>query len=949
MPPLRLLPAFLAFAATLPAQPAQSEPPPDPPQRERNFTALSAAELAAIDAAAPARARAKPARPRRVLVFDRTEGFVHASIPYGNEALRRLGEKTGAFTVTVRDDMAAFTAASLADYDAVVFQNTTRLAFNNPAHRQALLDFVASGKGLAGLHAASDNFPTWPEGQALLGGVFHSHPWNAGETSAVKLDEPTHTLNAAFGGRGFWIREEIYQIVGPYGRDRQRVLLSLDMSRPENARPAEKIKRTDGDFPISWIKTHGAGRVFYTSLGHNKDIYTTPRLLAHILDGLQYALGDLPADAVPSASLPVAPVPALAPDDQTTLQKLAAAAAIDAWDALATYTREQQPDSGPRAVAAQLRALPPAARLVHEPRLIAVLSDDAAPLAARREAALLLALTGGPAAVSALETAGRSPEFADVAARVLTGLDAPSAAAARLRLLQAAPDSSSRILWLNTFALRPSADALPALLVSAASPAPVGPAALSAIAALGDRDALRGLSRLRVGPELAPARRAALLSASDHLLRAGESPSPRRTFGRLSSRLVRDSHTDTVVRLVSPIVRDASAPAVDRIDAARLLLLAEGPSAAKRLILLLASSDLAAPLAREIALLADSRLLARLGTELPRLPVPAQLALFTALGERGSADAVPLLTLALANAAPDARPAAARSLGLCGDPTTLDTLIPLLTPPGPLADAARFGLEKLRAPGLETTLRTRLTASEPAQRAVLLSVLAARQDRDAFALAIAACGDANDAVRAAAFEAVATLGRPGDLDAVASLVSQLRKNADRREWRRALFTAAATEPDGAAATRRLGIALAATDLAERPAFIGALSLITHPDATAALEALLGDTDLEKRKEIIRALSSARTEGAFTLLFAQARNATDSGERILALRGYLETLTNLPNMSRSARFAAYRDAWPLAERREEKQAILDAVRKLSGTEAAEFVKAHEAELATPVAG
>jgi hypothetical protein len=54
-----------------------------------------------------------------VLVFDRTEGYVHASIPFGDEALVRLGEKTGAYTANVSAEMAAFSPASLASYDAV--------------------------------------------------------------------------------------------------------------------------------------------------------------------------------------------------------------------------------------------------------------------------------------------------------------------------------------------------------------------------------------------------------------------------------------------------------------------------------------------------------------------------------------------------------------------------------------------------------------------------------------------------------------------------------------------------------------------------------------------------------------------------------------------------------------------------------------------------------------
>jgi hypothetical protein len=276
------------------------------------FTPLTPAEQQAIRAALPAHARAQPAAPRRVLIFYRTEGYVHDCVPYANEALRQLGEVTGAYRADLSEDTAVLTPQALASYDAIVLNNTTHLLLTGE-QRAALLAFVKGGKGLAGIHSASDGFYTWPEGQALLGGVFNSHPWTAKDTVAVKIDDPRSPLTAAFGGHGFWVKDEIYQIDGPYTRERVHVLLSLDMSRPENARKKEEIVRDDGDFPIAWIRSEGKGRVFYSSLGHNPEIYRTPPVLQHYLDGIQFVLGDLAADTTPSADLKPQPHPALAP------------------------------------------------------------------------------------------------------------------------------------------------------------------------------------------------------------------------------------------------------------------------------------------------------------------------------------------------------------------------------------------------------------------------------------------------------------------------------------------------------------------------------------------------------------------------------------------------------------------------------------------------------------
>ncbi len=302
---MRLLPSLVSLLFS--ALPVLAQPTP------RALPTLTEEDLARIEKAVGAVSLAQaPRQPRHVLIFDRTEGWVHDCIPTGNRTLLRLGEVKGAFTAHVSDDYAVFAPASLAAYDAVILHNTTRLSMPDPIHRQALLDFVHRGGGLVGIHSATDNFTTWPEGQALLGGAFHGHPWNRNEVSAVKVDEPSHPLNRAFAGSGFWIREEIYRIIAPYSRDRGRVLLSLDMSHPENLR-AERGVPAPGDFPISWLKNEGQGRVFYTSLGHNTSVFTTPTLLQHLADGIQFALGDLAAEAVPSGSLPLAPTPALAP------------------------------------------------------------------------------------------------------------------------------------------------------------------------------------------------------------------------------------------------------------------------------------------------------------------------------------------------------------------------------------------------------------------------------------------------------------------------------------------------------------------------------------------------------------------------------------------------------------------------------------------------------------
>ncbi|MHC4431578.1 MAG: ThuA domain-containing protein [Planctomycetota bacterium] len=267
-------------------------------------------ELQKIRQAVPRRAAAKPIKPRKLLVFNRAQGLVHTSIPYATKAIQLMAERTGAFEVVVSEDMSIFNAEGLEPFDAICFNNSNRMDFSDPAKRKSLMDFVCNGKGIVGIHAATTNFSSakpvggvdWSDGARLLGGIFAGHNWRSGQGQwAVKIDDPAHPLNAAFGGRGFKIADEIYQF-NNFQKGNVRVLLSLDFSDPKTA----SVKKDQTYVPISWVRTWYKGRVFYCSLGHDNHIFWKAVVLKHYLDGIQFALGDLPVDTtVRSPNYPV--------------------------------------------------------------------------------------------------------------------------------------------------------------------------------------------------------------------------------------------------------------------------------------------------------------------------------------------------------------------------------------------------------------------------------------------------------------------------------------------------------------------------------------------------------------------------------------------------------------------------------------------------------------------
>ena len=253
--------------------------------------------LAAIEQALPDAPIVAPKEARSLLVFDLAKGFAHASIPWVDFAVTQMGERTGAFTAVVTADTTMFESDRLAQFDGVLLNNTTGEPFADPALRASLLAFVRSGKGLIGLHAATDGLYEWPEFGRMIGAYFVNHPWN--EEVTVRIEEPGHPITAAFEGLTYAVADEIYQFREPYSRDRLRVLVSLDPTELDLQR--DGVLRDDSDFAVSWVRREGAGRVFYSSLGHRYEIFTDPVILRHWLAGIQYALGDLEAEDTPRA------------------------------------------------------------------------------------------------------------------------------------------------------------------------------------------------------------------------------------------------------------------------------------------------------------------------------------------------------------------------------------------------------------------------------------------------------------------------------------------------------------------------------------------------------------------------------------------------------------------------------------------------------------------------
>ncbi len=276
------------------------------------------ADISAMMAAIPDKPIVAPQGVRRVLVLARAVGWVHTSIPLAAKMVEYLGDKTGAWMTTITYDPASITAENLKQYDAIFLDSTTGEFLDDPndkaatdGRRRALMDFVKGGKGIAGVHAATDSYHTnppdlkgtWPEFNETIGGFFKFH-WTYPTLIPVKIDDPKSPLTAMFGPRGYEIVDETYTFAqDSFSRKRVHVLTSINyakMSAEDKVKEPTASKRTDGDYALSYIQRVGQGRVFYEGHGHDERVYYLRPFVAHMMAGIQYVLGDLKADDSPS-------------------------------------------------------------------------------------------------------------------------------------------------------------------------------------------------------------------------------------------------------------------------------------------------------------------------------------------------------------------------------------------------------------------------------------------------------------------------------------------------------------------------------------------------------------------------------------------------------------------------------------------------------------------------
>ncbi|MCJ0875083.1 ThuA domain-containing protein [Streptomyces sp. AP-93] len=227
-----------------------------------------------------------------VLIYTRTAGYRHHSIPAGAAAFVGMAQESG-FGAEATDDPEVFTHERLERCAAVVLLSTTGPVLTDQA-RAALETYVRAGGGFLAVHAAANAEPDWPFYGELLGTRFAGHP--PLQPGLVHVEDPAHPATAHLPTEWAWT-DEWYDFTSHPRDAGVRVLLRADESTYTGG--------THGtDHPLSWCHEKAGGRFFFTALGHTPESYAAPAFRAHLSGALHWATGRHAArpDVVPTHS-----------------------------------------------------------------------------------------------------------------------------------------------------------------------------------------------------------------------------------------------------------------------------------------------------------------------------------------------------------------------------------------------------------------------------------------------------------------------------------------------------------------------------------------------------------------------------------------------------------------------------------------------------------------------
>ena len=213
----------------------------------------------------------------QVLVFSKTAGFRHGSIPAGKEMFKKLALEH-AWIVDYSEDATVFSQKNFGKFDVIVFLNTTGDILDD-SQQKAMEEWMGPGRGFVGIHAAADTEYDWEWYGKLVGAYFKGHPRI--QKASIKVENCDHPAMKHLPM--VWTRTDEWYDYRASPRGNVTVLASLDTSTYEGHSMGE-------DHPITWCQEYkSGGRSFYTGLGHTDASYTEQAFVEMIGQAVNWA------------------------------------------------------------------------------------------------------------------------------------------------------------------------------------------------------------------------------------------------------------------------------------------------------------------------------------------------------------------------------------------------------------------------------------------------------------------------------------------------------------------------------------------------------------------------------------------------------------------------------------------------------------------------------------
>lgn len=240
----------------------------------------------------------------KAIFLSQSAGFVHdvvkrngTELSLAEKTLESLAPKAG-LSLECTQDAATLTPEKIKAARLLIFYTTGELPMSEEAF-SAMEQWLSDGGAILGIHAATDTFykpPFHDRWMKIINGQFDGHPWTADKSVVIKRHETAHPAAKPIP-QGWTIKEEIYQ-TKEFDPAVVRVLIGLDMELTALKKPRH--------VPIAWCRELGKGKVLYTSLGHNPEVWKTDIYQDHLIGAMKWLLGQAPGDATPNPDLSAA-------------------------------------------------------------------------------------------------------------------------------------------------------------------------------------------------------------------------------------------------------------------------------------------------------------------------------------------------------------------------------------------------------------------------------------------------------------------------------------------------------------------------------------------------------------------------------------------------------------------------------------------------------------------